>query len=246
MGLFTKHEERIEKFKETGDTSYIYKNELDKTFFQHDMAYGVFKDLARRKNSDKTLRDKAFNIAKSSKYRGYQKGLASLVYKLFDKNSKGSGVTIQLEFNEQLAKELHKLIIRNFNRRVDFSGFKDNIWGADSADMQLISKFNKGFRFSSCVIDIFSKHGVSIVDAFQKILDKSERKPNKIWVNKRSEFYNNFFKKWLKDNDIEMYSIHNEGKSVVAERFVTTLKTKTYKYMTSLSKNVYIDKLDDI
>ena len=256
MGLFTKHEERIEKFKETGDTSYIYKNELDKAFFQHDMAYGVFKDLARRKNSDKNLRDKAFNIAKSSKYRGYQKGLASLVYKLFDKNSKGSGVTIQLEFNEQLAKELHKLIIRNFNRRVDFSGFKDNIWGADSADMQLISKFNKGFRFSSCVIDIFSKHvwfvplkgkkGVSIADAFQKILDKSERKPNKIWVNKRSEFYNNFFKKWLKDNDIEMYSIHNEGKSVVAERFVTTLKTKIYKYMASLSKNVYIDKLDDI
>ena len=139
MGLFTKHEERIEKFKETGDTSYIYKNELDKTFFQHDMAYGVFKDLTRRKNSDKTLRDKAFNIAKSSKYRGYQKGLASLVYKLFDKNSKGSGVTIQLEFNEQLAKELHKLIIKNFNRRVDFSGFKDNIWSADSADMQLIS-----------------------------------------------------------------------------------------------------------
>ena len=178
-----------------------------------------------------------------------------MVYKLFDKNSKGSGVTIQLEFNEQLAKELHKLIIRNFNRRVDFSGFKDNIWSADSADMQLISKFNKGFRFSSCVIDIFSKHvwvvllkgkkGVSIVDAFQKILDKSESKPNKIWVNKRSEFYNNFFKKWLKDNDIEMYSIHNEGKSVVAERFVTTLKTKIYKYMTSLSKNVYIDKLDD-
>ena len=139
MGLFTKHEERIEKFKETGDTSYIYKNELDKTFFQHDMAYGVFKDLARRKNSDKTVRDKALNIAKSSKYRGYQKGLASLVYKLFDKNSKGSGVSIQLEFNEQLAKELHKLIIKNFNRRVDFSGFKDNIWSADSADMQLIS-----------------------------------------------------------------------------------------------------------
>ena len=139
MGLFTKHEERIEKFKETGDTSYIYKNELDKTFFQHDMAYGVFKDLARRKNSDKTVRDKALNIAKSSKYRGYQKGLASLVYKLFDKNSKGSGVAIQLEFNEQLAKELHKLIIKNFNRRVDFSGFKDNIWSADSADMQLIS-----------------------------------------------------------------------------------------------------------
>ena len=122
--------------------------------------------------------------------------------------------------------------------------------------MQLISKFNKGFRFLLCVIDIFSKYawvvplkdkkGVSIVDAFQKILDKSGRKPNKIWFDNRSEFYNNCFKKWLKDNYIEMYSIHNEGKSVVAERFIRRLKSKIYKYMTSVSKNIYIDSLDDI
>ena len=107
-----------------------------------------------------------------------------------------------------------------------------------------------------CVIDIFSKYtwvvplkdkkGVSIVDAFQKILDDSNRKPNKIWVDKGSEFYNNSFKKWLKDNDIKMYSIHNEGKSVVAERFIRTLIIKIYKYMTSVSTNVYMDKLDDI
>ena len=91
------------------------------------------------------------------------------------------------------------------------------------------------------------KKGGSIVDAFQKILDKSKgRKPNKIWVDKGSEFYNNSFKKGLKDNDIEMYSIHNGGKSVVAERFIRTLKNKIYKYMTSVSKNLYIDKLDDI
>ena len=89
--------------------------------------------------------------------------------------------------------------------------------------MHWISKFNKGFRFLLCVI------------AFQKIWDKSTRKPNKIWVDKGSEFYG-----------IEMYSIHNEGKSVVAERFIRTLKTKIYKYMTSVSKNVYINKLDDI
>ena len=122
--------------------------------------------------------------------------------------------------------------------------------------MQLLNKFNKGFRFLLCVIDIFSKYawvvplkdkkGVSIVDAFQKILKESNRKPNKIWVDKGSEFYNNSFKKWLKDNDNEMYSIHNEEKSVVAERFIRILKTKIYKYMISVSKNVYIDKLDDI
>ena len=122
--------------------------------------------------------------------------------------------------------------------------------------MQLISKFNKGFRFLFFVIDIFSKYAwvfplkdkkvVSIVDAFQKILDDADRKPNKIWVDKGREFYNNSFKKWLKDNDIEMYSIYNEGKSVIAERFIRTLKTKIYKYMTLVSKNVYIDKLDDV
>ena len=122
--------------------------------------------------------------------------------------------------------------------------------------MQLISKLNKGFRFLLCVIDIFSKFawvvplkyiiGISIVDAFQKILDKSGGKPNKILVDKGSEFYNNSFIKWLKDKDIEVFSIHNEVKTVLAEGFIRTLKTKIYKYLTSMSKNVYIDKLDDI
>ena len=89
------------------------------------------------------------------------------------------------------------------------------------------------------------KKGVSIVDAFQKILKKSDRKPNKIWVDKESEVYNNSFKKWLKDNDVEMYSTNNEGKSVIAERFIRISKTKIYKYMTLVLKNVYINKLDD-
>ena len=103
--------------------------------------------------------------------------------------------------------------------------------------MQLIRKFNKGFRFLLCVVDIFSKYawvvplkdkkGISIVNAFQKILKESDRKPNKIWVDKGSEFYNSSFKKWLKDNDIEMYAIHNEGIYAVA---------KIYRYMTSISK----------
>ena len=179
-GPCTKNKERIQKFKETGDTSYIYKNELDKACFQGDIAYGDFKDLKRRTGSDRILRDKAFNIAKNPKYDGYQRRRASMVYKVFDKKSTGSGVNIPSEFNEQLAKELHKPIIRKFRKRKVYSGFKDNIRGADLADIQLISKFNKGFRFLLCVIDNFSKHawvvplkdkkGVSIVDAFQKIL----------------------------------------------------------------------------
>ena len=110
----TKNKERIQKFKETGDLNYIYKSELDKACFQHDMAYGDFKDLKRRTASDKVLRDKVFNIAKSPKYDGYQGGLASMVYKFFDKKSKGGRVNIPSEFNEKLAKELHKPIIRKF------------------------------------------------------------------------------------------------------------------------------------
>ena len=122
--------------------------------------------------------------------------------------------------------------------------------------MQLLSKYNKEIRFLLCVIDILSKYawvvplkdkkGVSIVTAFQSILKQSNIKPNKIWVDKGSEFYNASFKKWLQDNDIVMYSTNNEGKSVVAERFIRTLKSKIYKHLTSISKNVYIDKLDDI
>ena len=86
-GSFTKNKERVQKFKETADASYIYKNELDKACFQHDITYGDFKDLKRRTASDKVLRDKAFNIAKKPKYHGYQRGLASMVYKFFDKKS---------------------------------------------------------------------------------------------------------------------------------------------------------------
>ena len=136
------------------------------------------------------------------------------------------------------------------------SSFRDNIWGVDLADMQLLSKFNKGFRFLLYVIDNFSKYawviplkdkkGISIVNAFQKLLQEPNRKPNKIWVDKGGKFYNNSFKKWLQDNDIVMYSTNNKGKSVVAERFIRTIKNKIYKHMTSISKNVYVDKLDDI
>ena len=96
------------------------------------------------------------------------------------------------------------------------------------------------------VILLKDQKGISIVNAFQKLLLNSKRKPNKIWVDKGSEFYNNSFKKWLQDNDIVMYSTNNKGKFVVAERFIRTLKNKIYKYMTAISKNVYIDKLDDI
>ena len=255
-GPFTKNKQRIQRFMETGDTNYIYRNELDKASFQHDMTYGDFKDLKRRAQSDKVLKDKAFKIASSPKYDGFQRRLTSMVYKFFDKKSKGSGIENEIKENQQLANELYKPIIRKFKKTKRYSSFKDNIWGINLADMLLISKYNKGIRYLLCDVDLFSKYAfvvplkdekeTTIVNAFQSILNNSKRKPNKIWADQGSEFYNNHFKNWLKDNNIEMYSTYNEGKSVVAEKFIRTLKNKIYKHMTAISKNDYFDVLDDI
>ena len=133
--------------------------------------------------------------------------------------------------------------------------FRDNIWGVDLANMQSLSKYNKGNKYLLCAIDLFSKYawvvplkdkrGITIVNAFQKIISKG-RKPNKIWVDQGGEFYNYLFKRYLKNNEIEMYSTCNEEKSVVAERFIRTLKNKIFKLMTAVSKNVYYDALDNI
>ena len=118
------------------------------------MAYGDFKDLTKRTAADKVLRDKTFKIASDQKCDGYQRGLASTAYTFFDKKSQGSGrplsSALQLANNKeniQLADELHKPIIRKLKKRKVYSSFRDNIWGGDLADMQLLSKFNKRFRF---------------------------------------------------------------------------------------------------
>ena len=160
-----------------------------------------------------------------------------------------------MEPNYQLADELHKPIIRKFKKRKVYSSFRDNIWGVDLADMQSLSRYNKRIKYLLCAIDLFSKYawviplkdkkGTSIVNAFQKIISK-KGKPNKIWVDQGSEFYYNSFKDFLKMGNIEMYSTYNEGKSVVAERFIKTLKNKIFKHMTAISKNIYFDALDDI
>ena len=128
-------------------------------------------------------------------------------------------------------------------------------WGVDLVDMQSLSKYNKGIKYLFCAIDLFGKYtwvvplkdkrGITIVNAFQKIISKW-RKPNKIWVNQGDEFYNNLFKRFLKINKIEMCSTYNKGKSVVAERFIRNLKNKNFKHRTAISKNVYFDVLDNI
>ena len=169
-----------------------------------------------------------------------------MVYTFFDKKSKESGIN---EPNYQLADELHKPVIKKFKKIKVYSSFRDNIWGVDLADMKSLSTFNNGYKYLLCAIDLFSKDawviplrdkkkkGTSTVKAFQRIISK-ERKPNKIWADKGGEFYNKPFKDFLKINNITMYSTYNTGKSVVAERFIKTLKNKIFKHMTAISKNV--------
>ena len=269
-GPFTRHKERIKEFKCTGDTRLLYINELDKACFKHDAAYAQYKDVENRLISDQKLKNSTYDIASNPKYDGYQRGLASMVYKFFDSkvapldkktmsgkgNAKPSSLGRTKEVNKILAEKLHKPVIKKFNKRKVYSQFKDNIWGVDLADMQSLSKKKKGIKYLLCAIDLYSKYafviplkdkkGISIVNAFNKTIKQYNKKPNKIWVDQGGEFYNHNFKKWLSDNDIIMYSTYNEGKSVVAERFIRTLKNKLYKHMTTTGKNVYYDVLDDV
>ena len=155
-----------------------------------------------------------------------------------------------------LADELHKPVIKKINKRKVYSQFKDNIWGVDLADMQSLSKKNKNIKYLLCAIDLYSKYtfvvalkdkkGISVTNGFNKIIKQSGRKPNKTWADQGSEFYNHVFKRWLSRNNIIIYSTYNEGKSVVAERFIRALKNKLYKHMTATDKNIYYDVLDDI
>ena len=185
-----------------------------------------------------------------------------MVYKFLDSkvaplnkkamSGKGNAKHSSLEHiknNKILAEHLHKPVIKKFDKRKVYLQFKDTIWGVDLADMQSLSRKNKGIEYFLCAIDLSSnytfviplkdKKGISIVNAFNKIIKQSNRKPNKIWVDQGGEFYNHAFKKWLSDNNIIMYSTFNEGKSVVAERFIRTLKNKLYKHMIATGKNVY-------
>ena len=220
-GAFTRYQKRIDMFMKDVRLSHILKNRLDAACFQHDSAYAKYKDRLNRNQSDIALKNKSLKIATDPRFNGYQRGLAYMVYKFFNERTKGSGINNKenLLVNLQLAEELHKPIIKIFKRRKVYSSFKDNIWDVDLADMQLISKYNKGTRYLLCVIDLFSRYawviplknkkGESIVEGFTSEFG--------------SEFYNNKFKSFLKENDIEMYFTFHEGKSVVPERFIKTL-----------------------
>ena len=195
-GPFTKHRERIQIFREIDNLKHLYRNELERTCFTHNAAYSDSKDLAKRIISEKILKDRAYKIARNCKYDGYQRELASMVCKLSDKKAR-SGVIV----NEELAEELHKPIIKIFKKRKVYPRFKDNIWAADLAEMGSSSSKNKNVKYSLCVIDVFTKYvwvkplkdknGKAVLNSFIKIVNKSNRKPNILWVDRGREFCKN-------------------------------------------------------
>ena len=173
---------------------FLFKKKLDKACFQYVMAYVDFKDLAKRTASEKVLLDQVFNIAKNTKYDGYERDLASMRYKSFNKTYTAGAVrrlnksAIKSEniSNEQLAEELRNTINKKFEKCKVNSSFKDNIWGAVLADMHLISRFHEGTFLLLCVIDMFSKYTwvvPLVVNSFQETLDKFGRKPDTIFYN---------------------------------------------------------------
>ena len=191
---FTKHRERIQKFRETGNLKHLYRKELDKASFAHDAAYSDSKDVAKRTISDKVLKDRAYEIARN--HDEYQRALASMVYKFFDKKTGSGAITtskLGISVNEQLAEELHKLVIKKFKRRKVYARFKDNIWAADLAEMESLSLKNKNVKYLLCVIDVFTKYawvkplknkkGKTVLNVFIEIVNESNRKPNKLWVD---------------------------------------------------------------
>ena len=170
-GPFTRHKERIKEFKRTGDTRLLYRNELEKACFEHNAAYAKCKDVENRLISDQKLRNSAYDIVSNPKYDGYQRGLASMVSKFFDSkvaplnkktmSGKGNAKHSSLERmgnNKILAEQLHTPVTKKFNKRKVYSQFKDNIWGVDLADMQSLSKKNKGIKYILCAIYLFSKY----------------------------------------------------------------------------------------
>ena len=180
------------------------------------------------------MEDRAYEISKTLEYDGYQRALASVVHKFFDKK-----IGFEVSVNEQLLEELHKPGIKKFERRKICARFKDNIWTADLAEMESLSSKNRNVKYLLCVINFFIKNawinslkdkkGKTVLNAFKKTVNRSNNKPNESWLYQGREFCNKLMQEWLNNNDILMYLTQNEGKSVIAERFIKTLKVKIYK-----------------
>ena len=244
-GPGTKHKDRIEKYIQTGDTSHIYKNDLDKHCFYHDSVYDKYKDVPTRQVADKKLMDGAFQIASDESKNGYERMLASMIYKFFDKKIQmGQGVK-----EDTLADELHKPIRHNFKRR-RVNVFKPNdILAVDLVDM--VNNRDEGYRYILTAQDVFTKYSFAIplktkkteelIKAFKTIFNT--HKFAKIWTDQETGIYSNQFQEFLLNEDVGLYSTASEKKVSVIERFNRTLKEWMYKEFTKTKSTKWLKLL---
>ena len=152
-GPFTEHRQRIKKIRETGNLKRLCRSESHKACYLHNAAYSDSKDMAKGTISDKIRKDRHFQIDINRNYDGYQRALASMVYKFFDKKT-----GLRVSVNEHLAEELHKPVIKKFKRRKVYARFKGNIWAANVAERESLSSKNKNFKYLLYVINVFTKY----------------------------------------------------------------------------------------
>jgi len=225
-------------------------NKVDEVCLHHDLAYRDSDlGLGTRHDADKRMLEELENL----KDLNLSEKLARAVIKPIIKTKHKLGLGLKKK-NLQEAKELHKPIIRKFKRRKVIVHKIDEIWSADLVDMQQFSRQNQGFKYLLTVIDIYSKFawtvplktktGKEMIESFSKLI--KHRKPNKLWTDAGKEFVNKEFKKFLTDNEIELYQTYNEGKAVVIERFNRTLKEKMWRYFTESKSNKYLDVLPQL
>jgi hypothetical protein len=195
--------------------------------------------------------EQAIHIANDENIDGYQRALAAMVYKFFEKKIQmGQGAM------EELAEELHKPVRRTFPRRKVVVCSIDDVWGADLVDMREWKNDNKGYTFLLTIIDVLSKYawaiplkdkkGETVKEALADVIEDSERKPDHLWVDEGAEFYNKIMKSYLNKNNINMYSTYSENKSAVVERFNRTLKTNMWKKFTANNTRKWIDMLPEL
>ena len=184
----TEHREKVQRFRETDNLKYLYRNKLDKACFAYDAGYSDSKDVAKRTISDKILKDKTYEIARNCNYNGYQNVLPSMVYKFFDKKTEW-GIIV----NEPLVEELYKPVIKKIKRRKVYARYEDNIYAPDLAEMEPLSSRNKIVKYLLCVIDFVTKYACvkplkdkkdkTVLNAFIEMVNEFNCKPNNLWFD---------------------------------------------------------------
>jgi len=248
-GPGTKHKDRIESYIKSGDTSHIFKNDLDKHCFYHDSSYDQYKDVPNRLIADRKLMDGAYEIASDQSKNGYERMLASMVYKFFEKKIQlGQGIN-----DDILADELHKPIRHTFKRRKVIAHKANQIWACDLVDMTKVYTDN-GYRYILNVVDCFSKYAWSIplkskktedlIDSFKRLF--KSQKPEKLWWDEETGVYSDKFQMYLMNENVALYSTGSELGVTIVERFNRTLKQWMWKEFTRNGNKKWVSLLPQL